>query len=85
VSVLGSEEVAKVSRRLDHRQADERYRSFVHELALSPQRSALLGRLRQGHEPDVFGWCSHFSHAHHWERHPCSTLRLADHVDRRDC
>jgi hypothetical protein len=85
VSVLDNEEVTKVSRRLDHRQADERYRSFVHELTLSPQRSALLARLRDGHEPDIHDWCSHSGHAHHWERHPCSTLRLADHVDRGDC
>jgi len=57
------------------------YRSFVRELAASPERASLLMRLRLGHEPDEFGWCSHPGHTHHWERHPCPTLLLAQLVE----
>ena len=49
----------------------------MRELAASPERAGLLPLLRLGHEPDEFGWCSHPGHAHHWERHPCPTLLLA--------
>jgi hypothetical protein len=57
------------------------FRSFAHELALSPQTPDILDRLREGHEPDLHGWCSHPAHAHRWERHPCTMLRLADLVE----
>jgi hypothetical protein len=60
---------------------DDVYMSFVRELAASPERASLLVRLRLGHEPDEFGWCGHPGHAHHWERHPCATLRLAQLVE----
>lgn len=49
---------------------DDVYGSFVRELAASPERADLLGRMRLGHEPDEHGWCKHPGHAHHWERHP---------------
>ena len=57
------------------------YGSFVRELAASPERASLLARLRLGHEPDEFGWCTHPGHTHHWERHPCPTLLLAQLVE----
>ena len=56
-------------------------RSFVRELVASPERASLLARLMRGHEPDEFGWCSHPGHSHHWERHPCTTLLLAQLVE----
>ena len=59
----------------------EVYRSFVREFARSPQKSEMLDRLREGHQPDEHGWCDHPAHAHHWERHPCSTLQLTEFVD----
>jgi len=59
----------------------EMYWSFVRELARSPHSAEMLDRLRHGHEPDEHGWCGHPSHAHHWERHPCSTLELTAFVD----
>jgi hypothetical protein len=70
-----------MSRRLSPPDCDDVFESFVRELAASPDRAALLGRLRFGHERDEHGWCGHPSHAHHWERHPCPTLRLARLVD----
>jgi hypothetical protein len=62
----------------------EVFRSFVRELALSPQGPDMLSRLRQGHEPDRHGWCSHPTHAHRWERHPCAMLQLAALVEGTD-
>ena len=61
--------------------SNDRYGSFVRELAASPDRVTLLARLRLGHEPDEFGWCSHPGHEHHWERYPCPTLLLAQQVE----
>jgi hypothetical protein len=60
----------------------EVFRSFVRELARSPQGPDMVGRLRQGHEPDRHGWCPHPAHAYRWERYP--TLRLADLVEGTD-
>jgi hypothetical protein len=60
----------------------EVFRSFVRELARSPQGPDMVGRLRQGHEPDRHGWCRHPAHAYRWERYP--TLRLADLVEGTD-
>jgi hypothetical protein len=57
------------------------YESFVWELAHSPHRAEVLETLRRGHDPDVYGWCRHSSHASRWERHPCPTRRLADLAD----
>ena len=57
------------------------YRAFVHELANSPARAGLLGRLRSGHHPDRYGWCNHPSHAHRWERHPCWIVQLVNLVE----
>jgi len=62
-------------------QSDHAYRAFVHELAQDPARSALLARLRTGHQPDRDGWCIHAAHAHRWERHPCSILQFVDLVE----
>ena len=62
----------------------EVFRTFVSELAASGQKSEMLGRLRQGHEPDRHGWCSHPAHAHRWERHPCAVVRLANLVENLD-
>ena len=53
------------------------YTEFVLELAASPDRDALVNRLREGHLADARGWCTHSSHAHRWEPHPCPILRLA--------
>ena len=53
------------------------YTAFVLELASSPDCGAVLNRLREGHLADARGWCSHAGHAHRWEPHPCSILRLA--------
>ena len=53
------------------------YTAFVLELASSPDCGALLHRLREGHVADQRGWCTHSSHAHRWEPHPCPILRLA--------
>ena len=63
---------------------DDVFESFVRELARSPQRSHILTQLTEGHHSDPHGWCSHSAHAHRWERHPCSTLRLANVVDTTD-
>jgi hypothetical protein len=73
-----------VSRHEVPRDPDDVYGSFVRELAASPGRADLLGRLRLGHEPDEHGWCKHPGHAHHWERHPCPMLRMARLVDGAD-
>ena len=73
VGVLG------VGRRSDQPDPNDVYGSFVRELAASPER--VLARLRLGHEPDEYGWCGHPGHAHHWERHPCPTLLLAQLVE----
>jgi hypothetical protein len=62
--------------------SDELFQSFVRELAATPGRAALLVRLRIGHGPDEYGWCNHPWHAHHWEKHPCPALRLAQLVER---
>ena len=56
-------------------------RSFAHEMAQLPDAPHMLERLRNGHESDQHGWCSHPTHAYRWERHPCATLRLADLVE----
>ena len=61
--------------------AGEVFESFVRELARSPQRSHILTHLTEGHHKDRHGWCNHPAHAHRWERHPCSTLQLANLVD----
>ena len=63
--------------------ADEEFRSFVDELARHPDLEGLLLRLRHGHDPDRHGWCDHPSHAHYWQRYPCSCVRLADLVEQR--
>lgn len=55
---------------------DEVFQAFVRELASSAQPD-LLDRLKQGHVPDEQGWCRHTAHEHHWEHHPCASLRLA--------
>jgi hypothetical protein len=60
------------------RHPDDVFQSFIRELAQTQQQSAMLERLRKGHEPDRHGWCRHPAHSHRWERHPCATLRLAD-------
>jgi hypothetical protein len=59
----------------------ERVESFAREMAQIPQAQEMLQRLRENHEPDQHGWCSHPTHAYRWERHPCATLRLADLVE----
>ena len=53
------------------------YTAFILELASSPDCGTLLNRLREGHLADQRGWCTHPSHAHRWEPHPCPILRLA--------
>jgi len=53
------------------------YTAFVRELASIPDCGALVHRLREGHLADQRGWCTHPSHAHRWEPHPCPILRLA--------
>ncbi len=70
-----------VGRCSDPPDSNDRYGSFVRELAANPDRATLLARLRLGHEPDEFGWCSHPGHEHHWERYPCPTLLLAQQVE----
>lgn len=55
---------------------DEVFQAFVRELASCAQPD-LLARLKQGHTPDEQGWCRHTAHEHHWEHHPCTSLRLA--------
>jgi hypothetical protein len=55
----------------------EVFRTFVAELASSPQGPDMVDRLRQGHQPDQHGWCSHPAHACRWERYPCLVVRLA--------
>ena len=72
-----------MARRSDPPHPEEIYGSFVRELAASPQRAMLLARLRLGHEPDEFGWCSHPGHEQQWERYPCPTLLLAEQVEQR--
>jgi hypothetical protein len=62
----------------------EVFRSFVSELAAFAHGPDLLDRLRQGHEPDPHGWCSHPAHAHRWERYPCAMVRLANLVEGAD-
>jgi len=57
------------------------YAAFVRELASTPDCSTLVERLRQGHVADQHGWCTHSSHAQHWEPHPCPILRLATLID----
>ena len=52
------------------------YTEFVLELAASPDCDALVNRLREGHLVDARVWCTHSSHAHRWEPHPCPILRL---------
>lgn len=52
-------------------------------MAQIPHALDVLHRLRQDHDPDQHGWCSHPTHAYRWERHPCATLRLADLVEGR--
>jgi hypothetical protein len=64
--------------------AEDRFWSFVRELARSPGLPALLGRLRHGHYADSHGWCGHSSHDHHWAHHPCPVLQLADLVEHLD-
>lgn len=54
---------------------DEVFRAFVGELAAGTVD--LPARMKVGHEPDEHGWCRHTTHEHHWERHPCPVLRLA--------
>lgn len=61
--------------------SDVVFASFVRELAAGPQTAGLLVRLRLGHTVDEHGWCTHVGHTHHWERHPCPMLRLADLVE----
>jgi len=61
--------------------ATEVFRTFVSELAACRQGADMLDRLRQGHEPDRHGWCSHPTHAHRWERYPCPVMRLAQLVE----
>lgn len=55
----------------------ELVRSFADEMAQIPHALEMLDRLRRDHNSDRHGWCSHPTHAYRWERHPCSTLRLA--------
>jgi hypothetical protein len=55
----------------------EVFRTFVSELATSRQGADMVDRLRQGHQPDQHGWCSHPAHAYRWERYPCAVVRLA--------
>jgi len=62
---------------------DEEFTSFVDELSRNPDLEGLLLRLRHGHNPDRHGWCDHLSHTYRWERHPCSSVRLADLVEQR--
>jgi hypothetical protein len=52
------------------------YTEFIRELAANPDCSVLVNRLREGHLADPRGWCTHASHAHRWEPHPCQILRL---------
>jgi hypothetical protein len=59
----------------------EVFRTFVSELAAFRQAPDMVDRLRQGHEPDRHGWCSHPAHAHRWERYPCAMVRLATLVE----
>ena len=59
----------------------EVFRTFVSELAAFQQAPDMVDRLRQGHEPDRHGWCSHPAHAHRWERYPCAMVRLATLVE----
>jgi hypothetical protein len=56
--------------------AEEVFEAFVRELASGTQPH-LLARLKVGHTPDNRGWCQHTAHDHHWEHHPCKSLRLA--------
>ena len=63
--------------------ADEEFTSFADELARYPDVEGLLLRLRHGHNRDRHGWCDHPSHTYRWERHPCSSVRLADLVEQR--
>jgi hypothetical protein len=53
------------------------YQSFVDELASDPDHGDLLGRMTDGHAADEHGWCVSPGHAAHWQRHPCSVVRLA--------
>jgi len=53
-------------------------------LARSPGLPALLGRLRRGHDSDLYGWCRHGSHDQHWAHHPCPVLQLANLVEHLD-
>jgi|RhiMethySRZTD1v2_1073278.scaffolds.fasta_scaffold3728278_1 hypothetical protein len=59
----------------------EVFRTFVSELAAFRQAPDMVDRLRQGHQPDRHGWCSHSAHAHRWERYPCAMVRLATLVE----
>ena len=59
----------------------EVFRTFVSELATCRQGPEVVDRLRQGHQPDPHGWCSHPAHAHRWERYPCVVVRLATLVE----
>jgi hypothetical protein len=59
------------------------FTSFADELARYPDVEGLLLRLRHGHNRDRHGWCDHPSHTYRWERHPCSSVRLADLVEQR--
>ena len=59
----------------------EVFRTFVSELATCRQGPEVVDRLRQGHQPDQHGWCSHPAHAHRWERYPCVVVRLATLVE----
>lgn len=53
------------------------YRSFVDELAADPGHEDLLDRMTDGHTPGEHGWCASPGHAAHWQRYPCSVVRLA--------
>lgn len=59
-----------------------RFAELVDELAAVPDCPAMLERLTRGHEPDAHGWCTHVSHSHSWEHHPCPVRRLAGLVER---
>lgn len=53
------------------------YQSFVDELAADPGHGDLLDRMTDGHTVDAHGWCASPGHAAHWQRYPCSVVRLA--------
>jgi hypothetical protein len=72
-----SQEAHAVASERDHADPYDVYTAFVLELAASPDCGALVNRLREGHLADARGWCTHASHAHRWESHPCPIRRLA--------